>query len=38
MALSLLVREGRAWFGGRIPLSLNPYFGTITGRAGQNYQ
>ena len=33
MALSSPVRDGRAWFGGRIPLALNPYFGTISTRS-----
>jgi hypothetical protein len=33
MALSSPVRDGRAWFGGRISLSLNPYFGTISTRS-----
>src|SRR5215472_1678684 len=30
MALSSEVRDGRAWFGGRIPLPLNPNLGTIS--------
>jgi amidase len=38
MALSSPVRDGRAWFGGRIPLPLNPNLGTISTMPPEGYK
>jgi amidase len=38
MAVSSEVREGRAWFGGRIPLPLNPNLGTISTMPPEGYK
>ena len=38
MALSSSVRDGRAWFGGRIPLPLNPNLGTISTMPPEGYK
>jgi acetamidase/formamidase len=38
MALSSPVRDGRAWFGGRIPLPLNPTLGTISTMPPEGYK
>ena len=38
MALSPPVRDGRAWFGGRIPLPLNPNLGTISTMPPEGYK
>ena len=38
MAVSSEVREGRAWFGGRIPLILNPNLGTISTMPPEGYK
>jgi amidase len=38
MALSSPVESGRAWFGGRIPLPLNPNLGTISTMPPEGYK
>ena len=38
MAVSSEVRDGRAWFGGRIPLPLNPNLGTISTMPPEGYK
>jgi amidase len=38
VALSSPVRDGRAWFGGRIPLPLNPNLGTISTTPPEGYK
>ena len=38
IAVSSEVREGRAWFGGRIPLPLNPNLGTISTMPPEGYK
>jgi amidase len=38
MAVSSDVRDGRAWFGGRIPLPLNPNLGTISTMPPEGYK
>jgi amidase len=38
MALSSPVRDGRAWFGGRIPLPLDPNLGTISTMPPEGYK
>jgi hypothetical protein len=38
VALSSPVRDGRAWFGGRIPLPLNPNLGTISTMPPEGYK
>jgi acetamidase/formamidase len=38
MALSSPVRDGQAWFGGRIPLPLNPNLGTISTMPPEGYK
>ena len=38
MALSSPVRDGRAWFGGRIPLPLNSNLGTISTMPPEGYK
>jgi amidase len=38
MALSSSVRDGRAWFGNRIPLPLNPNLGTISTMPPEGYK
>jgi amidase len=38
MAVSSEVRDGRAWFGGRIPLPLNPNLGTISTMPPKGYK
>jgi len=37
-ALSCPVRDGRAWFGGRIPLRLNPNLGTVSTMPPEGYK
>jgi len=37
-ALACPVRDGRAWFGGRIPLSLNPNLGTVSTMPPDGYK
>lgn len=38
MVLSSPVREGRGWFGGRIPLPLNPNLGSISTMPPEGYK
>ena len=38
MAVSSEVRDGRAWFGGRIPLPPNPNLGTISTMPPEGYK
>jgi amidase len=38
MALSSPMRDGRAWFGGRIPLPLNPNLGTTSTMPPEGYK
>jgi acetamidase/formamidase len=38
MAVSSEVRDGRAWFGGRIPLPLNSNLGTISTMPPEGYK
>jgi amidase len=38
MALASPVKEGQAWFGGRIPLPLNPNLGTISTMPPEGYK
>jgi amidase len=38
MTVSSEVRDGRAWFGGRIPLPLNPNLGTISTMPPEGYK
>jgi amidase len=38
MAISSPLRDGRAWFGGRIPLPLNPNLGTVSTMPTEGYK